>query len=274
MELQALLASEAALPNIPRVVALLMHELDLEEPDLRKVSQLISTDPALTARLLQLANSAFFQLSRRINGVAEALAVLGLNHVKTLVAAAAVSGAFKVVPGMNLQQFWRYSLDTAKISRTLAGVVRQNQSAAFTAGLIHAVGELVLHMGMPTEMAQLPKDHGPLDLKRAKLERRALGFCYAEVGAGFARSWQFPAAIVDALEYQTAPFDNDVFEPLAGVIHLASWRTRAKEAGFTDRELAVTYPDTVGLPLQLDIEMVLQQDPIDWTSPQEASAFV
>ena len=157
MELQALLASEVALPSIPRVVALLLHELDQEDPDLRKVSQLISTDPALTARLLQLANSAYFHLSRRVNGVAEALALLGLNQVRPLVAAAAVGGAFKSVPGISLPQFWRYSLDTAKISRTLAGVVRQNQSAAFTAGLIHAVGELVLHVGMPAEMAALNK---------------------------------------------------------------------------------------------------------------------
>ncbi|MDD0837532.1 HDOD domain-containing protein [Curvibacter sp. HBC61] len=273
MELQALLAHETALPSIPRVVALLMHELDQEEPDLRKVSQLISTDPALTARLLQLANSAFFQLSRRINGVAEALALLGLNHVRTLVSAAAVGGAFRTVTGINLQQFWRYSLDTAKVSRTLASVVRQNPSAAFTAGLVHAVGELVMHIGMPREMALLNMEHPPLDLKRAKTERRHLGYCYAQVSAGFARQWQFPPAIVDALEYQIAPFDNDVYEPLAGVIHLAAWRIRAKEAGFTERELAVSFPDTVGLALELDIDMVLQQDPIDWTSAHEVGAF-
>ena len=273
MELQALLASEVALPSIPRVVALLLHELDQEDPDLRKVSQLISTDPALTARLLQLANSAYFHLSRRVNGVAEALALLGLNQVRPLVAAAAVGGAFKSVPGISLPQFWRYSLDTAKISRTLAGVVRQNQSAAFTAGLIHAVGELVLHVGMPAEMAALNKSLQPLDPKRARQERRALGYCFAQVGAGFARKWQFPSAIVDALEYQIAPFDNEVYEPLAGVIHLAAWRTRAREAGFSERELAVSFPDTVGLALELDIDMVLQQDPIDWTSPHEVGAF-
>lgn len=274
MELDDLLASEIALPSIPRVVALLMLELDKDESDLRRITQLISTDPALTARLLQLANSAFFHLERRVNGVAEALAVLGLNHVRTLVSAAAVGGAFRGVAGINLQQFWRYSLDTAKVSRILAGVVRQNPSAAFTSGLLHAVGELAMHMGMPRDMALLNLEHGPLDLKRARSERKKQGFCYAQVSAGFARKWQFPAAIVDALEYQIAPFENEVYEPLAGGIHLASWRTRAKEAGFTDRELAVTFPDTVGLALELDIDMVLQQDPIDWTTPQEVGAFV
>jgi HD-like signal output (HDOD) protein len=62
----------------------------------------------------------------------------------------------------------------------------------------------------------------PLDLRRAKAERNAYGYCYATVGAGFARMWQFPEPIVDALEHQFAPFDNTVYEPLAGVIHLAT----------------------------------------------------
>src|SRR5450830_1759284 len=140
MELDALLASEIALPSIPRVVALLMLELDKEESDLRRITQLISTDPALTARLLQLANSAFFHLERRVNGVAEALAVLGLNHVRTLVSAAAVGGAFR-------------------------------------AGLLHAVGEVTMDMGMSRDMGLLNREHGPLDLKRAGRERKRLGFC-------------------------------------------------------------------------------------------------
>ena len=73
--------------------------------------------------------------------------------------------------------------------------------------------------------------------------------------------------MVDALEHQFAPFENDVYEPLAGVIHLATWRIRAKEAGLPERGLAVTFPGAVGEVLGLDIDMVLQQDPFDWLVP-------
>ena len=73
--------------------------------------------------------------------------------------------------------------------------------------------------------------------------------------------------MVDALEHQYAPFDNDVYEPLAGVIHLATWRERAREAELSDRELAVTFPWAVGEVLGIDIDMVLQQDSFDWFSP-------
>ena len=264
MELNALLASQFNLPSIPKVVALLLSELDRDEPDLKKITQLISTDPALTTRLLQISNSGYFQLSKTINSVSESLAILGLSHVRSMAAAAATGASFKGVPGINLQQFWNYSLDVAKVSRSLAGVVRQNQQAAFTGGLIHAVGELAMHLAMPTEMAALEHHAPPLDLKRSKAEMLAFAYCYAQVGAGYARKWQFPQPIVDALEHQCEPFEKNAYEPLAGVIHLATWRARARQAGLTQRALAVTFPGEVGEVLALDIDMVLQQDPIDW----------
>ncbi len=266
MELQALLATQFVLPSIPKVVALLLSELESQEPDLKKVTQLISTDPALTTRLLQLSNSGFFKLSGKISSVSESLAILGLGHVRTMAAAAASSASFRAVPGINLQQFWAYSLNVAKLARSLAGVVRQNQQAAFTCGLIHAVGELALHIAMPAESAMLDSEMAPLDLRRARAERRSYGFCYAQVGAGFASQWHFPQAMVDALAHQYAPFENEVYEPLAGVIHLAAWRARAWEASLSERELAVTFPGPVGEVLGLDIDMVLQQDPIDWSA--------
>jgi HD-like signal output (HDOD) protein len=248
------------------VVALLLSELERKEVDLRKVTQLISTDPALTTRLLQLANSGFFKLSGKISSVSEALALLDLAHVRTMALAAAGSASPKAVPGVNLAQFWQYSLNVARVSRSLAGVVRQNQQAAFACGLIHAIGELAMHLAMPDEILALDGEVSPLDLRRAKLERREFGYCYASVGAGYARMWQFPQPLIDGLEHQYAPFENNVYEPLAGVIHLAAWRARGKEAGLSEKGLAVTFPDDVGVALGLDIDRVLQQDPFDWAA--------
>jgi len=266
MKLSALLEHQFTLPSIPRMVALLLSELERPEVDLKKINQLISTDPALTTRLLQLANSDFFKLSGKINSVSEALALLNLTQVRTMAQAAASGASLKAVPGINLNQFWDYSLNVARVSRALAGVVRQNQQAAYTCGLIHAIGELAMHLAMPVECAMMDREMPPLDLRRAKLERQEFGYCYATVGAGYASMWKFPQNMVDALEHQYAPFENDVYEPLAGVIHLATWRARAKEAGLSERGLAVTFPDPVGVALGLDIDMVLQQDPFDWAA--------
>lgn len=266
MKLNALLEQQFELPSIPKVVALLLVELDRPETDLKKINQLIGTDPALTTRLLQLANTPFFKLSGKISSVSEALALLNLAQVRTMAQEAAAHASLKAVPGVNLQQFWEYSHNVARVSRSLAGVVRQNQQAAFTCGLIHAIGELAMQLAMPEALQELNEKTPPLDLRRARAERRQFGYCYASVGAGYARKWQFPQAMIDALEYQYAPFENNVYEPLAGVIHLAAWRARGKEAGLGDRGLAVTFPGEVGVVLGLDIDRVLQQDPFDWAA--------
>jgi HD-like signal output (HDOD) protein len=264
MKLSALLEQQFNLPSIPRVVALLLTELDRSVIDLQKITQLISTDPALTTRLLQLANSSFFQMSGKISSVSEALALLDLKQVRSMAQAAADSASLKAVPGIALQQFWTYSLNVARVSRSLASVVRLNPQGAFTCGLIHAVGELAIHLALPDIAAALDEETPPLALSRAALEVKTLGYCYAQVSAGYARMWQFPQPMVDALEHQYAPFDNNVYEPLAGVIHLAAWQARGKEARLNQRGLAVTFPGSVGVALGLDIDMVLQQDPFDW----------
>jgi len=270
MHLDELLESQLALPSIPRIVAMVLSELNRDEPNLRTITQLINSDIGLTARLLGLANSAQFQFSHKIGSVSEALAILGLAQVRTLTVAAAMAGAFKTVPGLELLDFWRYSLNVAKLSRTLARAASVNPGVAFTAGLIHAAGELVMHLGMPDQMRWLNERVEPLEGKRAKAEEHLLGYSYAQVGAGFAKSWEFPKDIVKAITHQCAPFEGEVCEPLAGVLFLASWRARSQEEGLTETQLADTFPYEVAETLAIDIDEVLQREPINWTTSQES----
>lgn len=250
---------------MPRMAALVINEAHRAEPDLRKLCQWIGCDPGLAAHALQLANSEKFGLAGRVASVSEALAVLDQVHLRALAQAATVSGALQPVRGIDLRTFWRYSLNTAKVARSLAGALRLDTSAAYTAGIVHALGELVILTQAP-RVVQLQTTAPPLGLSRVKAERRLLGFCHADVIAGLARKWHWPASLVDALKHQHDPFGADNYEPLAGVLHLSAWRASAREAGLVGNELTVTFPGEVGLPLGLDIDVVLQQDPIDWHS--------
>jgi HD-like signal output (HDOD) protein len=274
MKLEELLATNGHLPSIPKVIALLLNELGRDEPDLRKITQMINTDPVLTTRLLRLANSAQFQLATKISSVSEALALLGLQQIHSLATAAAVAGAFKGIQGMDMNAFWRYSLNVARLSRSLAGLARQNQPAAFTAGLIHATGELVMRLALPAEITAMDAAMPPLGLKRACAERKLFGFSFAQVGAGFAREWRFPLSIVDALEHQEAPFDNGVYEPLAGVLHLAVWRARAHEDNLVEQHLIDHFPAQVALALKLDLDMVFGVDPLEWSTQADVDVMV
>jgi HD-like signal output (HDOD) protein len=272
MELAALLTQRFVVPSVPRVVALLLTELGAPQPDLRRIDQLLGSDPALGLRLLQAANSPFFKLPGQIHSVAEALAVLRLGQVQAMVSQAAAQASFKALPGLPLIQFSAYSVDAARVARSLAGLLRLNQQVAYTAGLIHAVGELAMRAVLPQALA-LDAQCRPLELKRARAERQAFGFCYTQVSAGLSAQWHFPQVMSDALCFAHAPFDNDAYEPLAGVLHLAVWRARARQAGLKPNELAVTFPALVGEVLGLDIDMVLQQDPLDWSRQVPGQTF-
>ena len=274
MQLEDLLNYPRALPAMPRAVTDLLGEMSLEDPSPRRIGELISRDPALTTRVLRLSNSAFFRVSRKIGSADEAVALLGLTHVRSLVMAAALGSGFKNVPGIDLKQFWRYSLRVADISRSLAGLLRQNEGNAFTAGLIHAIGILIMHIAMPDKVAPLNMQTPALDLHRAAAEKAQFGYCYAEVGSGMIERWQFPHEMVSALGTQIEPFEGEVYDPLGGVLHLASWRARAEELQLNSSDLASTFPDVVGLTLGLDLDSVLGKDPVEWSFNQALGAFV
>jgi HD-like signal output (HDOD) protein len=273
MQLEALLNFPRALPAMSRTVSDLLAEMNKDDPSPKRVSDLISQDPSLTTRVLRLSNSAFFRVSRKIGSAEEAVAMLGMTHVRSLVMAAALGSSFKNVPGVNLPQFWRYSLRVADISKSLAGVLRQNESNAFTAGLIHAIGDLIMHIAMPDLVSPLDMGTPPLDLNRAQAEMAVFGYTYAQVGAGMAEKWQFPTTIVSALNNQISPFEGDAYDPLGGVLHIASWRARAEEIQLDENGLVATFPDLVGLSLGLDLDSVLGKDPSEWSFSQALGAF-
>ena len=264
MQLADLLVHPQPLPSSPRVLALLLTELKQGQPDLRRIDQFIKTDPVLSLRVLQAANEPAFALCGQVSSVSEALALLHLNQVQGMVSQSIGQASFKVGAGLPLAQFWVYSQNCARVARALAGLLQYKQQAAYVAGLIHALGELVMRAASP-QVAELDESCPPLDLKRALIERKAFGFCYLDVSSALARQAQLPQIVCDALAYADAPFDNDACEPLAAVMHLAQWRARANQLGLQKNALTVTFPSVVAEMLGLDIDMVLQQDPIDWS---------
>jgi HD-like signal output (HDOD) protein len=260
MQLEKLLKQPDALPSAPKVVRKLIETFDQEEVDAMLVASYIEDDPVLTAKLLKTANSAFFGITRQVSNAREAMNVLGMIKVRALVIAASLGEGFHTLGSVNLNQFWRYSLNTANLSRYIALPIKIDENTAFTAGLIHGIGELVMHVGMPEAMLDLDRSVPMLDLKRSKAERGIFGYSYAEVGAALAREWHFPKRMINAIEHQTAPFDNDVYEPIAGVIHIGSWRARAEEQAMRSELLINTYPDPVGLVLGIDPDTVVAEE--------------
>jgi HD-like signal output (HDOD) protein len=272
MNLQQLIDIPNVLPSIPRVISKVLSELNTPEPDLRKIGMQLKDDPVMTARLLAIANSVRFNLSRGVSTVAEALPLLGLDELRDMIYTAAMVSAFRQIGGVNMQQFWCYSLNTAKLTRKLAADTPY-VSAAYTVGLVHAAGELVMHQAMPEEMAKLDASVPVFDPRRAEAEVQLLGYSYAQVGAVFAQAWSMPRMLVDVLGHHADPTAPTSREPLAGVLHLAVWRARAREVRLGLEALAATFPKAIASALGLDGDHLLGEQIIDWTSMQEVSGY-
>lgn len=255
---------DLALPCQPRVVALLLSELHSGVPNLRRVNQLFGCDPVLAARLLALANSPAHQMVGMVRGIPQAIALLGASQLRMLVNGAQKGMAVRVLQGMELEPFWRYSLMTAKLARSLAGMAHMDGSAAYAAGLLHGMGQLMLHYTQSVATAPLDAAMGIWDPRRARLEERHWGHCATHTTAVLLRQWRLPRELVDSLQCMENPLAFDQFEPMAGVLHLAVWRIRTQAAQWDERSTALSFPSEVGVAMGLDMDVVLQQDTSRW----------
>jgi len=252
MELQSLIDQPGKLPTIPKVGQQLIASFSSDEVSVTDIAAQLAADPALSAKLLRLANSAYFHVSRSIGTVDAALQMLGFVMVRNLVLGNSVAGAFKHIKGINLPQFWRYNLYTACCARWLANRADFNSDLVFTIGLMHGIGQLQMHAVMPQAMAPLDKQLGVLDAGRAELEVETFGFHYAQVSAELARVWNFPQPLIEALRHVAEPLAAPEFSEAAAWVHLGAWRARAEVLGLSPEVQAETYPVEVGHRLHLD----------------------
>jgi HD-like signal output (HDOD) protein len=251
MELKSLMDQPHKLPTIPKVAQQLIQSFSSEDVTIDAIASQLAADPALSAKLLRLANSAYFNLSRTIGTVDDALRMLGFVMVRNLVLGNGMVAAFRATPGMNLQQFWHYNLYTACASRWLATTAGENSDLVFTVGLMHGIGQLQMHAVMPADMAPLDKKMNVLDAGRAELEKQAFGFHYGDVAAELATHWKFPQPIICALRDTPQPLAAPEFSEPAAWVHMGAWCARTKVLAMSDEELLASYPADVGKRLSL-----------------------
>jgi HD-like signal output (HDOD) protein len=256
MKLADLLEQSNKLPTVPKVTQRLIESFGSEDVSVDEIAHQLSADPVLSAKLLRLANSAYFNFSRAIGTVDDALRMLGLVMVRNLVLGHGMVTAFGNTPGMNLTQFWRYNLYTACASRWLAGKTVVNSELVFTLGLFQGIGQLQMHAGMPAIMAPLDKQLGVLHADRAELEKKTLGFHYGEVSAALAEIWKFPPPLIQALREFAESMTSGEFTETAACVHLGAWRARTEVLEMTDQEVLATYPTAVGKRLGKDASWV------------------
>jgi HD-like signal output (HDOD) protein len=261
MKLEALFQQPKALPTIPKVMQELITSFNDEEVAVARLVALISADQVLSANVLRMANSVYFEVPYTVATVADAVAKLGFTNVRSLVISIGLTGSFKAIPGIDARQFWRHSLHTAVVSRHLGAQVAIQPDLAFTVGLMHAIGELVMHLGMPQEMLPVDTALGLLDPNRLTAEQAAFGYTHADVGAELARRWKFPTRFSSAIAGAANPLAKPDFDPLAALVHIAAWRSRSQENQLSAQDLEGAWASEVAAKIPLSRNAVLQDLP-------------
>jgi HD-like signal output (HDOD) protein len=176
--------------------------------------------------------------------------MLGFQMVRNLVIGVGTIGAFKSTPGIDLPAFWRYSLNTACAARWLARAAGEDADLAFTLGLVHGLGHLVLHSALPAQMQQLDSDLPPLALGRAAAERALLGYHHGQVSAELALRWNFPAEVAATLRQVPDPLGTEPPPALAAWVHVAAWRARVQHFRWDAGQAQSSCPVAVGQALR------------------------
>ena len=205
MDIESLFDQLHTLPSIPKVAQELIQQFDNPSSSLESVARNIERDPVIAAKVLRLANSPRFRGAREAVSVEDAAMRLGFNTLRTLVLASAMTGAFQADTGFDLKGFWIRSFRVASIARCLAKQRKLDTDAAFTCGMMHNIGELLIQTGAPDFARRMTRHPTREAAAHAAEENLQLGFGYPEVGAELARRWQLPELIQHAIAYQARP---------------------------------------------------------------------
>jgi len=215
-----------SLPPVPRVYTELCRVTeDPETTSTEEVARVIGRDPAVAAKILQIANSAFFGQRRQVETINRAVILLGLEMVKNLVLATGVFQALAPtqVQALDQKEFWKHCLACGMAAATLERGLskdRQRSELAMLAGTIHDLGKLVLIQYMPERYGDVVSAAQMQQAMLTDIEDEMLGTTHSAVGGYLAEWWNLPARIVEALHWHHEPAESDDVR-LASVVHLA-----------------------------------------------------
>ena len=229
-------ADVQSLPSPPHTLVELIEALDNDDASAQSVGTIIERDPAATAKVLQLVNSSAYTVGRKISDVGQAVALLGLQTVRGLVLMHDLIRTFDVAGGLPvewMEELTLHSVETSRLCRMFADGTDW-ESNAFTAGLLHEVGQLVLAAMRPREFAESLaawRDPGPEPPEKAFLcvtESAVIGFSHIDAGADLLRFWGLPDPVIEAVAGHAVTVQPPAVTDAATAVALAHMAVEAE----------------------------------------------
>ena len=215
--LKALVGGLQSLPSLPDLYLELIEVMRTPDASLRDAARVISRDPGMSAKVLQMVNSAFFGLPRHVGSVDQAVVLLGLDNVRGLVLSAKVFSQFDGRhSALDIAAMWQHSAQVGALARRIARDLEldgKQTDHAYMAGLLHDIGKLTLYANAShaARMVEAMVRSGVYDEPQA--EQELFGCSHADVGAYLLGLWGLPGAIVEAVALHHDPLRGARHEP-------------------------------------------------------------
>lgn len=241
------------LPSVPSLYHEVVFEAQLPNGSLAKVADIISKDVSMSAKLLQVVNSALFGFPGQVSSILRAVSLLGIENIKALILSLKIFTCChpKNIPGYSLSGLWGHSLAVAMAARTMVtqqGLPQSSIDEAFMAGMLHDVGKIVLINKLPGECLKISELVNASGCKLYVAENEILGADHAQLGAYLMTIWGLSQATVEAIAYHHCPgkSSNRSFGPLTAV-HLADALEHSATGQGADKGLDVEYLKNIGI---------------------------
>ncbi len=206
------------LPTVPGIVAKISRMVENPETSAAEVGRLITQDQVLSAKVLRMANSAFFGMSRKISSIAQALMILGFDVVKGLVL---TSSVFDMIQ-KSMAGLWEHSIGCAAASGAVATVLgRDDAEEILVAGLLHDLGKVVLALNMSEEMAMIRDKVEKENILFYEAELEIMDFHHGEIGQWLAEHWNLPESLAEPMRLHHNPERAVVYPESTAIVHIA-----------------------------------------------------
>jgi len=225
LTLQEVVERTSDIPTMPEAALAVVRMSNDLNANASVIADKISYDQSLTARVLRLSNSAYYGLPRQITSLQDAVVMLGMKTVRHL-ALVASTYPWLVQPrkgyGLGPQAMWEHSIAVSIGTQMIAERNRKiNSEEAFTAGLLHDLGKVVLSLWMEDKVARLVERSETEQVPFNQLEREEFGFDHCDAGAYLAERWNLPAGMTNAIRYHHTPDACDPQDLLVDAVHMA-----------------------------------------------------
>ncbi len=252
------------IPTLPVIYQQLFTMMQDPNVAIPRLSELISQDQALSAKVLHLVNSAFYGHKKRITTINRALVILGFRAIRNAALAISVFDYFKGEEGSelcDLHRFWEHSIAVGSVSKVLATHTAPMMiEEAFVVGLLHDVGKVIMKKYFPADFDELVLHLHEKGGHWLGVENELFGINHAQIGKAIFRSWNFPPSIVEAVRFHHMSCSNSSFPQLAALVNIADWLThkgkRALPLGDPPDSLFEESLTTLGITLEEAMEPV------------------